>query len=285
MFNFNTIGTLLLAFALSAPIAAAPYEKEIEIKEGPFEFVEVLHERSDFDIKNSLGSIHVVDGAESSQIRILGEYAGKNSGKLKWQLNSAGKIEVETEEVVENFASSGASADSAPPSLGSLNVRVEIPAHLLASLKLSSSTGNIAVEGLKVKEPESKLDVGTREGTLTLKGIEGFANIFAFTRSGNINLEQSKTKKLTVESRSGMITLESVEAEEAVLDNQYGNILTVNSQGNFMAVTLSGTIMQMGHSNGSIVARSLKGAIQMNNPKVKIERIDSRLGELFHTRR
>ncbi|WML50222.1 DUF4097 family beta strand repeat-containing protein [Neobacillus sp. PS3-34] len=209
------------------------------------------------DLSSSDVSIHPTTDKE-----ITVELSGKISKKLKKKIKLAVRENGDTAEV------SLKNENQIKFNIGVLivdtNVDIYMPKEMFESIRLETSSGDIAAEGLTAKE----ISLQSSSGDIAVENSKA-EDLFAIqTSSGDISSMKNSGEKLDMKASSGDINVKDQESREAVIQSSSGEIRLRNISGNLAADSSSGDIfIKNKEITGDFNAESSSGDITIEFDK------------------
>lgn len=150
---------------------------------------------------------------------------------------------------------------------------IKIPASFEGSLRLSTMSGDMAVQDIAQAKD---LDINAQNSRILLENATFTGDIKVSIGSGDVNAHVISARKFEVDSASGDITMKSFAAEEAVLKTASGDICGqvtgLSDDYKITATSISGDIRVPSGNNAAsknIVMESASGNIELSFSETK----------------
>jgi len=243
-FNFNT----------------TPIEQEETVSDSDVENIEIRATSADIKIVS-------VD-REDIYAKLSGDVSEKNKDKYKLKVKEVdGNVHIEVEQPKMEFQFG--------TNITNLKLDVEVPERTFAELSTYSTSSDIHMSGLQV----GSLRTEVTSGDILVEGIKITDNYSIELTSGDVRIENTEAKDITIEGTSGDITFKEVLGDVQV-DTTSGDINVLGVQGNIDVETTSGDI----EIDNERVTGNLEVEVTSGDVRVQFDEIPTSLAVDFQGR-
>ena len=243
-FNFNT----------------TPIEQEETVSDSDVENIEIRATSADIKIVS-------VD-REDIYAKLSGDVSEKNKDKYKLKVKEVdGNVHIEVEQPKMEFQFG--------TNITNLKLDVEVPERTFAELSTYSTSSDIHMSGLQV----GSLRTEVTSGDILVEGIKITDNYSIELTSGDVRIENTEAKDITIEGTSGDITFKEVLGDVQV-DTTSGDVNVLGVQGNIDVETTSGDI----EIDNERVTGNLEVEVTSGDVRVQFDEIPTSLAVDFQGR-
>jgi hypothetical protein len=309
---------LVLLSLLSISLPALAEETEFPLESGNYAYTSPISQRTVFVIENASGSIEIVP-TSGMLVRMSGNYRGAQPAKLRFSQVEPGKVKIAVEHpgqpasgnvtgsrgvyatdnsiirnvivvgrnnVVSNNYVSGGSSDRVSRIDTEAGLKVEIPSHLLGSIRVETKEGPVSISGFA--EPASaagrKVILQSGRGDVRVANMLAPAGIEVAAGQGEVVSTCNTACSFTLKSGLGGAQAVSNSIDLFTLRLGAGEIVARDNAGDIDARTGMGNVTVSGQ-RGAVDARTAMGRIEFDNPEATSESGSSAMGGVSYTRR
>lgn len=210
-------------------------------------------EMKNIEIRATSADIKVVSvDRENIYAKLSGDVSEKNKDKYKLKVKEVdGKIQIKVEQPKMEF--------QLGTNITNLTLEVEVPKKTYTELSTYSTSSDIQMSGLQVETLRTEVT----SGDIMVEGITITDSYFIELTSGDVRIENTEAKGITIEGTSGDITFKEVLSDVQV-DTTSGDINVWGVEGNIDVETTSGNIdMENERVTGNIEVEVTSGDVRV----------------------